>query len=453
MRETVLRLLTIAAAACVLVAIIGIPDAAAAPYVPGEVVVGFTSGPVATLASAAVKRMAVRTVAGPAGEQVIKLPSGTSVKAAIARLRRQRGVTYAVPNYIAHEAGSWIPNDTGRSHVPGGWQSLQWNFSASAGVNAPGAWANMFAAGRPGGRGAVVAILDTGIAYRSWRAFRKSPDFTGTRFVHPYDFVDHNAFPLDRVGHGTFVAGEVAEATNDHYALTGLAYGASIMPVRILDATGQGDSATIARGIRYAARHGAQVINLSLQFDPSTTAANIPGIIGAIAFANRHGAVVVGASGNDAVNEIAYPARAPTVISVGATTRDRCLATYSNGGPGLDIVAPGGGDDAGVAGDLNCHPGSHQPSISQLTLTDPPHWGRFGYPRDVYGTSMSAPLVSATAALVIASGVLGPHPTPEQIKARLEHTAQPLGAGQPNDDYGWGLLDAAAATSPAVTAR
>jgi serine protease len=172
----------------------------------------------------------------------------------------------------------------------------------------------------------TVAILDTGIAYRDWHEFRKSPDFNGTRFVDPYDFIDNSSFPLDRVGHGTFVAGEVAEATNDGVGLTGLAYGATIMPVRILDDTGQGDSATIARGIRYAARHGAQVINLSLQFDPSTTAGNIPEIISAIAFANRRGAVVVGAAGNDAVNVIAYPARAPTVISVGATTRDRCLA-------------------------------------------------------------------------------------------------------------------------------
>jgi serine protease len=65
---------------------------------------------------------------------------------------------------------------------------------------------------------------------------------------------------------------------------------------------------------------------------------------------------------------------------------------------------------------------------------------------------MSAPAVSAAAALVIASRVIGPHPSPEEVKARLEHTAQPLGAGQPNQNYGWGLLDAAAATSPTGTA-
>src|SRR3984957_1953767 len=128
------------------------------------------------------------------------------------------------------------------------------------------------------GRGVVIAILDTGVAYRDWHEFRRSPDFTRTRFVHPYDFVAKNKFPLDRNGHGTFVAGVVAEGTNNGRALTGLAYGASIMPVRILDASGLGEESTIAHGIRYAVQKGAQVINLSLEFLPNqvTSAAEIP---------------------------------------------------------------------------------------------------------------------------------------------------------------------------------
>jgi serine protease len=298
----------------------------------------------------------------------------------------------------------------------------------------------------------VVAILDTGIAYRNWHEFRKSPDFTGTRFVAPYDFVAHNAYPLDREGHGTFVAGTVAESTNNRVGLTGLAYNASIMPVRILDASGTGDAATITKGIRYAATHGAQVINLSLEFSLDVTPGDIPDIISAIRFAHRRGVVVVAAAGNEGVEQLAYPARAPAVISVGATTRDRCLTDYSNGGPTLDLVAPGGGNDSSVQKDPNCNSRRNLPNIYQMTILDPSNPRRFGFPEGVYGTSMSAPHVAAAAAMVIASGVLGRHPDPDSILRRLERTAQPLGGSQPNQTYGWGLLDIGAATAPIASA-
>jgi serine protease len=327
-------------------------------------------------------------------------------------------------------------------------------------VNAPEAWANLIADHRPGGRGVTVAILDTGVAYRNWHQFRKSPDFSGTRFVDPCDLVAGsisrgkctNPYALDREGHGTFVAGTIAESTNNKIGLTGLAYGASIMPVRVLDADGTGDATTIAAGIRYAATHGAQVINLSLEFDLGVTSADIPDIIGAIRFAHHRGAIVVGASGNDKMEQIAYPARAPDVIAVGATTRDRCLAYYSDGGPGLALVAPGGGDDSSVLNDPNCHANRNLPNIYQMTFVNPSSPGAFGLPGAWFGTSMAAPHVSATAALVIASGVLGRHPTPDQVLTRLEQTAQPLGGSKPNENYGYGLVDAGAATAPVVAA-
>jgi serine protease len=435
-----------------------VPAAArAADYVPGEVIVGSAPGPAAAFAADAAKRMGLRQAAPPpvTGEQVMRVPQGVSVLQEIARLRRQPGVAYVVPNYIAHIAGSWIPDDRGRTRVAGGWQKLQWNFLAADGVNAPEAWANLRADHRPGGRGVVVAILDTGVAYRNWKQFRKSPDFAGTKFVHPYDFVSHNRFPLDREGHGTFVAGTVAEATNNRLGLTGLAYGASIMPVRVLDADGNGDAATISKGIRYAVRHGAQVINLSLEFDISIGSGDIPDILSAIRFAHRHRVVVVAASGNEGVERSAFPARARPVISVGATTRDRCLADYSNGGTHLALVAPGGGDDSSVLSEPNCHPARSLPNIFQMTFDDPSSPRRFGLPRDWFGTSMAAPHVAAIAALVIASGVLGRHPSPERILTRLEQTATPLGGSTFNENYGHGLVNAGAATAAlaAPTAR
>src|SRR5436305_4342061 len=145
---------------------------------------------------------------------------------------------------------------------------------------------------------------------------------------------------------------------------------------------------------------------------------------------------------------MAYPAKDhAAVISVGATTKDRCLADYSNDGHGMDLVAPGGGEDTTLSSDPNCHPGRGLPDIFQMTFGDSSRPTRFGYPGQWYGTSMSAPHVSAVAALVIASGVLGRHPSPEKVLARLEATAQPLGGAAPNASYGYGLVDAGAATA------
>jgi serine protease len=229
--------------------------------------------------------------------------------------------------------------------------------------------------------------------------------------------------------------------------VTGLAFGARIMPVRVLDRYGEGDSAAISRGIRFAARRGADVINLSFEFDSAIRPGQIPDILDALRFARRRGVLVVGASGNASAHSVAYPARAHDVLSVGATTEHGCVADYSNEGRTLDIAAPGGGPDAAVAGDPNCRP-LEPPgrNIVQMTFrrSDP---RSFGLPGDFTGTSMAAPHVSGVAALVIASGVLGPDPSPAALEARLEATARDLGAPGPDPRYGAGLVDAAAATA------
>ncbi|HEY6396621.1 MAG TPA: S8 family serine peptidase, partial [Solirubrobacteraceae bacterium] len=374
-------------------------QAPVARYRPGEVLVGYSAPGDASLTAQLARRMGASATSSRSttNEQLVKLLPGTSVTSAIAVLRRQPGVAYAVPNYVAHLAGMFIPNDRGRGHRARGWEAVQWNFLGGMGVNAPAAWANLIANHHRGGRGVTVAILDTGVAYRDWRGYRRSPDFAGTRFVAPYDFIAHNSLPLDREGHGTFIAGTVAEATNNRLALTGLAYGATIMPVRVLDQNGEGDAVTIAKGIDYAVNHGAQVINLSLEFDLSVTASSIPGVLRAISYAHRHGVTVVAAAGNDGARQLAYPARAPDAISVGATTRDRCLAAYSDVGAALDLVAPGGGQDSLTLSDPNCRPRRSLPDISQMTFLSPAHPDRFTLPVGWYGTSMAAAHVAAAA--------------------------------------------------------
>jgi len=383
----------------------------------------------------------------PARTRVLHLAPGVSIASALSRLRRQRGVIWAVPDYLAHASGEWIPNDTGSGRAPGGWQQLQWNFDGPFGINAPEAWSNVAADGAPGGKGVIVAVLDTGVAYANRGTFLRSPDFSPYEFVQGYDFVARNRFPNDRNGHGTFVAGTIAEATNNHRGLTGLAFATRIMPVRVLDTEGEGEASAIAEGVRFAVNHGAQIINLSLEFSPGITASDIPELIEALRYAHRRGVLVVAAAGNEGHSAIAYPARAPDVVAVGATTEHGCLADYSNEGAGLTLVAPGGGPDANLPGDPNCHP-EEAPgrSVYQETFTGS-SVRRFGLPSGYEGTSMAAPHVAATAALIIAGGVLGRHPTPAQITARLRATARRLGGGGDERLYGAGLVNAGAATA------
>jgi serine protease len=158
---------------------------------------------------------------------------------------------------------------------------------------------------------------------------------------------------------------------------------------------------------------------------------------------------MVAASGNDFVNRITYPARDERVIAVGATTDNLCKADYSNTGKQLDIVAPGGGDDAPLddnPGDAaNCDPSARGRGIYQMTFTS--SFSRFGLVPDE-GTSFSAPHVSAAAALLIAANRLGPDPTPEQVEQRLKDSARDLGVPGEDTRYGAGLLDAARALGP-----
>jgi serine protease len=289
-------------------------------------------------------------------------------------------------------------------------------------------------------------VIDTGVAYEDRGDFKRAPDLYRGRFEPGWDFVDGDRYPFDLDGHGTHVSGTLAEHVNNRKAVTGLAYGIHIMPVRVLDEKGKGQLSTFARSIKWATDHGADVLNMSVEADADLRAADMPEVISAIRYAHTHGVTMVGASGNDSSNHVTYPARDRDVISVGATTSHGCQARYSSYGDGLDLAAPGGGGDANLDDSAweraHCHGTRDGRLIYQQSFLDGP---RDFHLIGVAGTSEAAPHVAAAAALVIASRVVGSHPRPGTILHRLEKTARDLGAPGYDKRYGYGLLDAAAA--------
>ena len=214
----------------------------------------------------------------------------------------------------------------------------QWGLTQ---IHAPAAWQRGVK-----GRGVTIAVVDTGVDL-------KHPDLA-SKLVTGKDFQagarDCPPGPQDENGHGTHVAGIAAAVTDNAIGVAGTAPAAKIMPVRVLDASGSGDSSTIIAGIRYAASHGAKVINLSLgemEIVGQTQAIN-QDIEDAVNYAWSKGALVVGAAGNDTFPLCSYPSAAERAVCVGATDGRGLPTWYSNfpnnphGMGSIGVRAPGG---------------------------------------------------------------------------------------------------------------
>jgi serine protease len=322
------------------------------------------------------------------------------VAAALARVRSDPDVEVAEP-LVRFEALAFTPNDP---EYP-----KQWNLRM---IHMPEAWEVSH------GKGVTVAVIDTGIAYEDRDEFVRVPDLNGARFVPGYDFVNDSDHPNDDNGHGTHVAGTIAQATNNGLGVAGVAFEARLMPIKVLDASGIGTSADIADAIRWAVDHGAKVLNLSL---------GGPGYSGvmerAVAYARRKGAVVVCAAGNSGMGMVSYPAAYAGAVGVGAVGPDGVLAPYSSWGEELDIVAPGGNKRLG--------PGN---GILQATVER----GDFRKPvlAEYEGTSMATPHVAGVAALLFAAGAK----SPDDVERALFSGAVSDGKWTPK--AGHGRLDA-----------
>ncbi|HCP14728.1 MAG TPA: hypothetical protein DIT32_02955 [Peptococcaceae bacterium] len=350
---------------------------------------------------------------------VIKVPEG-KVKEKVREYARRSDIVYAEPNYYAQ--AFYTPNDS--------LYSYQWNFGTmeSAGIEMEKAWDLSTGASR-----IVVAIIDTGIAYENYLNYALAPDLSGTVFVEGYDYVNNDSHPNDDNSHGTHVAGTVAQRTNNSLGTAGIAFDTALMPVKVLDKKGSGTYANIANGIRYAADHGAQIINMSLGGSvPSAT------LEGALAYAYSKGVTIIAAAGNDGTNHVSYPAAYNDyVIAVGATRYDGTRAYYSNYGAGLDLVAPGGDINVDQNGD-GIGDGILQNTFDPNTK-NPKVFGYWLF----QGTSMAAPHVAGVAALLMAHGNAT---TPDEIRTALQETARDLGNTEGWEaDYGWGLVNAYAA--------
>lgn len=268
------------------------------------------------------------------------------------------------------------------------------------------------------GRGVTVAVIDTGVS--------KVPDLEQSNFVTGYDFVNDQDNAEDDNGHGTHVAGTIAQSTNNNFGVAGIAYEANIMPLKVLSSFGGGTVADIAEAIRFAADNKADVINLSLGGGGESSV-----LKDAIDYAHSKGVVVVAAAGNADQNAADYPARYPHAIAVAALDASGEKAPYSNYGAGVDISAPGGSTVQGEAG-----------GILQNTLN--PQTGESVFAA-FQGTSMAAPHVAGVAALIKAAGVT----EPDEVLAVLTQSARKVESDELNH-FGAGKLDASAAVKMAL---
>jgi len=266
---------------------------------------------------------------------------------------------------------------------------------------------------------AIVAVLDSGI-------FPDAPALADTLILPGWDFVEGDDDPTDDNGHGTHIAALVAGWTGPGGPLCPEC---AVLPVKVLDSRGLGDIGTLAAGLRYAADEGAQVINMSMGFDPGYDPG--PDLAEAVAYAREKGAVLVASVGNEGRVGLTYPASYPGVIGVAALDYDGRRTPYSNISPAVDVSAPGG-DDQDRDGD-----GVPESILSDgLTLRG----GKGVEPWLYSGTSQAAAHVSALAGRLLARGV-----PPDRVEAVMTATARDVGPAGFDLGNGAGLIDFSAA--------
>jgi subtilisin family serine protease len=426
------RPVALAVAAILMAVPVGARTAGAASVpapTPGTIIIGLTPlANAATLPALAGSRIVRRL--SHVGLAVISTPD---MAGALTSYRRLPSVTFTEPDRVVHAAS--VPNDP--------LYRFQWNLAPLSSADEGTAdWQPVFPGAQ--GDGVLVAVVDSGIRLGG----SDQPVHVRTDLAR--NVIDGTSDVTDDFGHGTFISGIIAAATDNAVGTAGIAPGASLVPIKALDATGTASLSTVAAGIDYAVSIGARVINLSLASasDDDTTDPNDsddavtpdPALCAAVQAASAT-AIVVAAAGNDSqrpgdVDPVADPADCPAALAVGGILADGTIGSYSNAGCSVAVVAPGG-DPSDMAS------GPSRGIVAQTYDTDAtsPTFGTFQYFSEA-GTSMAAAHVSGEAALLLGLGA-----SVATARRAIVATARRSGPSERDPTFGDGAIDIAAAAA------
>lgn len=355
----------------------------------------------------------------------VAVPGDEDMESFRLRLSQAEGIVSARPNVIMRGTAN-------KCNLTGQYYGYQWHLSRSNHSNTCNT--------RPNDPTPVkVAVLDTGVAYENYNSYVQASDLATVPVTAPFDAVNEDYHANDDHQHGTHIATTLLGAGR----ISGVTPGATLMPVKVLDASNKGNEYDLAQGIRWAVDHGAKLINMSLSFPSSYLPSGL--LQDAVTYASTRGVLLVASSGNNGDTVLPYPAAFREVLSVGATRMKRLangtivdeIASYSNTGPGLDVVVPGGN----LSTDANLDGWPDGILAQTIRPGNPSQTSYYFYT----GTSQAAGIVSGIATWLMAAGA-----TAEQAKDAILSSATDLGPAGYDTTYGQGQVSLDAAVSAYV---